>query len=139
MYSPIFRVKRLVVGDTFQIVSRFIPLIFSDHVDVVVISIWFNKFHRCIKAKIFIGHLDWLMRSRRRIHLFWLTRVLKRITPSSGLDIFDYDFRAFWRSVFHHVVEFATWFSQGIPHFGRDRWVFMLLQGHAFELISWCI
>src|ERR1044072_2229192 len=130
--------KRLIVGDTFRIVSRVVLLIFSDHVDVVITSIWFGGFHRRVEAEIFIGELDWLIRLRRRVYLFWLTRVLKRITPSSGLDIFDPDFRAFWRSVFHHVVEFATWFSQGIPNFRRDKWIFMLLQGHAFELINRC-
>src|ERR1044072_9261540 len=131
MYSPIFRVKRLIVGDTFQFVSRIIPLVFSDHVDIVVVKIWFNKFHGRIKEEIFIGDLNLLMRSRRRIYFLWLTRILKRITPSSGLDIFDSDFRAFWRNVFHHVIEFATWFSQGIPNFSRDRWLFMSLQGHG--------
>src|ERR1044072_7879938 len=119
--------KRLIVGDTFQIVCRVVLLIFSDHVDVVITRIWLGEFHRRVEAEIFIWDLDLLISLRIRVFLLWLTRVFKVITPSRRLDIFDPDFRAFWRSVSHHVVVFATWFSQGIPNFSRDWWIFMLL------------
>src|ERR1043165_3624399 len=105
----------------------------------MITRVCLGEFHRRVEAEIFMWDLDLLIRLRRRIYLFWLTRVFKVITPSRRLDIFDSDFRAFWRSVFHHVVEFASWFSQGIPNFSRDWWIFMSLQGHVFELISRCI
>src|SRR4051812_41317020 len=82
MYFPVFRMKRLIVSDTFRVsCGAIFPFIFKNDIYVIITIFRIINLGICIEAEIF-SNFRLLRKLTGLISLFWLTIVIPQNLPT---------------------------------------------------------